>query len=84
MTLAFLRAFGQPVHRKIVELGASFELPARDLADIFAAEGYTQTGQHSTTQRAAELGLLPWYMRLMLRSSRKFVDGYAVRVFEPS
>ncbi|HTM34307.1 MAG TPA: class I SAM-dependent methyltransferase [Vicinamibacterales bacterium] len=84
MTLAFFRAFGQPIHRKIVELGASFELPARDLADVFAGEGYTQTGQHSTTQRAAELGLLPWYMRLMLRISRRFVDGYAVRVFEPS
>ena len=84
MTLDFFRAFGQPIHRKIVELGASFELPARDLADIFAAEGYAQTGLYSTTQRSAELGLLPWYMRLLLRLSRKFVDGYAIRVFEPS
>ena len=83
MTLAFFRAYGQPIHKKLVELGAPFELPARDLADIFASEGYTQVARLSITKRAAELGHLPWYMRPLLLFSETFT-GYAVRVFQPA
>ena len=84
MTLEFFKTFGQPVHKQIVELGTSFELPAHPIADIFASEGYQQTAQISTTKRAADLGLLPWYMRPMLYLSRTAVDGYAIRVFTPA
>jgi methyltransferase (TIGR00027 family) len=84
MTREFFQAYSEPIHKKIVELGASFELPAHPLADIFASEHYTQTARISTTKRAAELGHLPWYMRLMLTFSRTFVDGYSIRVFTPA
>jgi methyltransferase (TIGR00027 family) len=84
MTLAFFNTYGQPIHRQLVALGASFELPAHDLADIFASEGYTQVAQVSTLTRAAELGQLPWFLRLLLLFSPKSVDGYAVRVFRPT
>jgi methyltransferase (TIGR00027 family) len=83
MTLAFFKAFSQPIHRKLVELGAPFEIPSRDLADIFASEGYEQVARHSITKRTAELGHLPWYMRPLLLFSETFT-GYAIRVFEPA
>ena len=79
----FLDAYSQPIHT-IVELGASFELPAHPIADIFASEGYGQTAQISTTKRAAELGQMPWFMRTLLYVSRRFVDGYSIRVFRPA
>jgi methyltransferase (TIGR00027 family) len=83
MTLTFFRAYGQPIHKKLVELGAPFELPSHDLAEIFASEGYTQVARLSITKRAAELGHLPSYMRPLLLFSETF-SGYAIRVFEPA
>ena len=84
MTLEFFKAFSQPIHKQIVELGAAFELPAHPIPGVFASEGYTQVAQISTTARAAELGQMPWFMRLMLVFSKQFVDGYSIRVFEPA
>jgi methyltransferase (TIGR00027 family) len=83
MTLAFFDAYSQPIHREIVALGASFELPAHDLADIFASEGYEPQAQVSIPKRAAELGQLPWFFRPLLYFSRTFVHGYSIRVFRP-
>jgi methyltransferase (TIGR00027 family) len=83
MTLEFFDAYSRPIHEKIRELGASFELPERPLDQVFADEQYRQVAQVSTTRRAAELGLMPWYMSLLTRLSRKFVDGYSIRVFAP-
>lgn len=84
MTLDFFNAFSQPIHRQIVELGASFELPDHPIADIFASEHYTEGARISTTKRAAELGQMPWYMRPMVYLSRTFVEGYSIRVFTPA
>ena len=82
-TLAFFKAYGQPIHKTLTELGAPLEIPTRDLAAIFAGEGYAEAGRYSITMRAAELGQLPWYMRPLLLFSKTFT-GYAIRVFQPA
>jgi len=84
MTVEFFHAYSRPIHEKIKELGASFAPPGRPIDQVFAEEQYRQTAQISTTRRAAELGQMPWYMSLLTRLSRRFVEGYSIRVFAPA
>lgn len=83
MTVEFFNAYSRPIHEKIQGMGASFDLPEHPIDQVFADEQYRQTAQLSTTRRAAELGHLPWYMRLLTRLSRNFEEGYSIRVFVP-
>lgn len=83
MTRQFFDKFAQPMHRKLVELGASFALPERPLEAIFADEHYEQSAHVSIPRRAVELGQMPLAMRLMARFMPVFRDGYSVRVFTP-
>ena len=83
MTREFFEKFSRPIHQKLVELGASFQLPERPLEAIFADEGYAQTAHVSIQRRAMELGQLPLLMRLYARFSPVFLNGYSVRVFMP-
>lgn len=82
MTNEFFARFARPIHRKIRGLGASFRLPERPLAEVFAEEGFLERERHSTLTRAIELGVMPWFGRLLHRLSRTFRDGYSIRVFE--
>lgn len=79
----FFERFGQPIHRRIIELGASFELPTRPVEELFAEAHYVEAARISLTKRAAERRHLPWFMRIFTHLSRTFVDGYTVRVFAP-
>jgi hypothetical protein len=83
MTRAFFDKFGQPIHEKLVELGAPFQLPERPLETVFAEEGYEQTGHVSIPKRAAELRQLPLLMRLYAGFSPVFANGYTIRTFAP-
>jgi O-methyltransferase involved in polyketide biosynthesis len=83
MTREFFEKYSRPIHEKIQQLGASFTIPDRPIAEVFADEGYEQTAQISMTVRAAHLGQLPWFMRVLVRVSATFRNGYSVRVFEP-
>jgi len=83
MTPEFLAKFGRPIHQKLLELGASLQLPERPLDAIFAEEHYEQTSHISVQKRAAELGQLPFLMRVYARFDRVFQHGYSVRAFSP-
>ena len=81
MTREFFEKFARPIHQKLVDLGASFQLPERPLEAIFADERYAQTAHVSIQSRAVELGQLPLLLRLYARFSPVFLNGYSVRVF---
>ena len=83
MTREFFEKFSRPIHGKLVELGASFQLPEHPLETIFADERYEQTAHVSVQRRAAELGQMPLLMRLYSRFAPVFINGYSVRVFTP-
>lgn len=84
MTLEFFRTYSQAIHRTLLGLGATLKPPERPLDAIFADEGYRQTSQTSITRRAAELGQMPWFMRLLLYVSPRFIHGYSIRAFTAS
>ena len=84
MTRDFFATFGQPIHKKFLEMGASFALPERPFEAIFADEHYTQTQHVSIPKRAVELGQMPFMMRMFERFRPVFRDGYTVRVFAPA
>jgi methyltransferase (TIGR00027 family) len=83
MSQDFFAKFGQPIHKKLVELGASFALPERPLEAIFADEHYTQTAHVSIPKRAVELGQMPLMLRMFERFMPVFRNGYTIRVFTP-
>lgn len=84
MTAKFFNRFSRPIHEKIQELGASFTLPERPVETIFADESYQQTMQMSIAQHPTALIHMPLLMRLFVRMSRTFRDGYTIRVFSPT
>lgn len=84
MTATFFNRFSRPIHEKIQELGASFTLPERPLEAIFNDESYTQTAQISIGQHPTALMHMPLLMRLFVKMSRTFRDGYTIRVFVPN
>jgi methyltransferase (TIGR00027 family) len=83
MTREFFDRFASQMHKKLVELGASFALPERPLETIFADEGYEQVAHVSIARRAAELGQLPFMVRMAERFVPTLRHGYSVRVFGP-
>lgn len=83
MTREFFAKFAAQMHEKLVELGASFALPKRPLEAIFAEEGYEQVAHVSIARRAAELGQLPFMLRMAERFIPALRHGYSVRVFAP-
>jgi methyltransferase (TIGR00027 family) len=82
MTTEFFDRFAGRIHRRIRDLGATFRLPARPLAEIFAEEGFAERERISILTRSYELGVMPWWGRLAHRFSRSFRDGYSIRAFE--
>lgn len=83
MTATFFNRFSRPIHEKIQELGASFTLPERPIEAIFNEESYTQTAQISIARHPSALPHMPLPMRVFVRMSRTFRDGYTIRVFSP-
>lgn len=83
MTREFFEKFASEMHKKLVELGASFALPERPLEAIFRDEGYEQLAHISIARRAAELGQLPFMLRMAERFVPTLRNGYSVRVFAP-
>jgi methyltransferase (TIGR00027 family) len=83
MTVDFFNKFSRTIHERIRGLGTSFVLPERPLEMTFADEGYVETDRISTIRRAAQLGSLPWYIRLTMYVSSTLRDGYAIRAFLP-
>ena len=83
MTREFFDQFVYQMHKKLVELGASFALPERPLEAIFADEGYEQVAHVSIARRAVELGQMPFMLRMAERFMPKLRNGYSVRVFAP-
>jgi methyltransferase (TIGR00027 family) len=83
MTREFFDKFAKPMHKKLVELGASFALPERPLDAIFADEHYEQITQASIARRAVELGQMPFMLRLVERLVPALRNGYSVRAFAP-
>lgn len=84
MTAKFFQRFSRPIHRKIEELGATFELPNRPVETIFAEESFRQTIQMSIAQHPTALVHMPLPMRWFVRMSKTFREGYTIRVFVPS
>ncbi len=83
MTAKFFQRFSRPIHEKILELGASFTLPDRPVEAIFTDESYTQTMQVSIAQHPTALVHMPLLMRVFVKLSRTFREGYTIRVFVP-
>ncbi len=80
-TREFLARYARRLHAKILGLGASFALPARPLAELFAEAGFAERERISIPGRAAELGALPALERLAVRLLRSLREGYTIRVF---
>lgn len=83
MTPEFFRRYSQAIHRTLLQLGASLRPSERPVDAVCADAGYRQTLQISITRKAAALGQMPWFMRILLHVSRRFVDGYTIRAFAP-
>lgn len=82
MTNEFFEKFARPIHARIRGLGASFRLPDRPIAEIFADEGLVETAFVSATAKARELGRRSLMLSILLRLSKTFRNGYSIRTFE--
>jgi methyltransferase (TIGR00027 family) len=83
MTREFFERYGRGIHQKIGGLGASFDLSWPPIETIFQQEGYRETRLISIPERAADLGQMPWPMKMFTRLARRFRNGYSIRVFAP-
>jgi len=81
----FFEKYGQKLHRKVADLGASFKFVVEDPERVFLESGYRRAGKISIVGKSVELqgGGGAIVMRLMLRTLlRPLAEGYSIYVFE--
>lgn len=81
MTRDFFEKLARPLHERIRDLGASFTIAERPMAEIFAGEGLAERSVTSIVGRAHELGAADPFTGLLLRVWRNLRLGYTIRTF---
>lgn len=81
----FFEKYGQKLHRKVADLGASFKFVVEDPERVFLESGYRRADKISIVGKSVEFqgGGGSIIMRLMLRTLlRPLAEGYSIYVFE--
>lgn len=83
MNRRFFEKYGQKIHKKVADLGASFRFVVEDPEQLFLESGYRRASKISIVEKAFEFQRGGIIMRLMLKTLlRPLAVGYSIHVFE--
>jgi len=77
----FVERYGQGIHRRFGELGASFKYLVDNPEALFVRQGYERLAHLSVARHARELKLIQPPMFLLNTILKPLADGYSIYVF---